>query len=110
MTTARIAVTLICLPLLFVAYTAIACLGITTGAAQWREAGAQIVIAQEETKQAEIEWSARTEIAAIEADVAKKTSVAFVAFWLLRAITWFATIAAIIIAALVAYIKLFARP
>lgn len=109
MSTARIAVTLICLPIIFVACITIACFGITTGAAQWRQATAIIVTAQEETKQTAIEWRARTEIAAIEADATKKTSFAFVGFWLLRAVTWITTIAAIIIAALIVYIKLAIR-
>lgn len=45
-------------------------------------------IARQATEQTRIEWDARVEIAQIQADVAKKTSVAFSLFWLMRLTTW----------------------
>jgi hypothetical protein len=59
--------------------------------ADWRHAGAIVQVAEQETEQARIEWAARTEIARIEADADKKTSFAFVAFYLVRYGVWVAS-------------------
>jgi phosphosulfolactate phosphohydrolase-like enzyme len=59
--------------------------------ADWRHAGAIVQVAEQETEQTQIEWAARTEIARIEADATKKTSFAFVAFYLVRYGVWVAS-------------------
>jgi hypothetical protein len=59
--------------------------------ADWRHAGAIVQVAEQETEQTQIEWAARTEIARIEADADKKTSWAFVAFYLVRYGAWVAS-------------------
>ncbi len=109
MTTARIAATLIALPLLFAAYIVIGTAFAVNGLAQWRAAGAPAAVAEQRTEQTRIEWAGRVEVAKVEADADKKTSWAYVGFWLLRATTWLTTIAAVIVAGLVAYIKLIKR-
>lgn len=59
--------------------------------ADWRHAGAIVQVAEQETEQTRIEWNARTEIATIQADATKKTSFAFVAFYLVRYGVWVAS-------------------
>lgn len=59
--------------------------------ADWRHAGAMVEVAEQETEQTRIEWAARTEIARIEADATKKTSFAFVLFYLVRYGVWVAS-------------------
>ena len=59
--------------------------------ADWRHAGAMVQVAEQETEQTRIEWTARTEIARIEADATKKTSFAFVLFYLVRYGVWVAS-------------------
>lgn len=84
---------------------------------QWRQSANAVAVEQQHTEQvtvtqeqtterARVEWGARTDIAEIEADATKKTSWAFAGFWLLRAATWIATIAAILVGGLVAHTKL----
>jgi hypothetical protein len=64
---------------------------ISRSVADWRHAGAMVQVAEQETEQTRIEWTARTEIARIEADATKKTSFAFVAFYLVRYGVWVAS-------------------
>jgi hypothetical protein len=63
---------------------------ISRSVADWRHAGAIVQVAEQETEQTRIEWAARTEIARIEADADKKTSFAFVVFYLVRYGVWVA--------------------
>ena len=64
---------------------------ISRSVADWRHAGAMVQVAEQETEQTRIEWTARTEIARIEADATKKTSFAFVLFYLVRYGVWVAS-------------------
>lgn len=64
---------------------------ISRSLADWRHAGAMVEVAEQETEQTRIEWTARTEIARIEADADKKTSFAFVLFYLVRYGVWVAS-------------------
>lgn len=64
---------------------------ISRSIADWRHAGALVQVAEQETEQTRIEWGARTEIARIQADADKKTSWAFVAFYIVRYGLWVAS-------------------
>lgn len=61
---------------------------LTRSVAEWHQADATIAMAEQQTAQTQIEWSARTEIERIRADVTKKTDVTFVLFWIVRAALW----------------------
>lgn len=68
--------------------------------ADWRVSANGATVALQETAQTRIEWDARTEIARIDADATKKTSFAFVGFYLARAITWAAGLVWVAVAVL----------
>lgn len=50
------------------------------------------------TQRTGIEWDGRIEIARIQADVTKKTSFAFILFWLVRLLSWSSSLCLIVAA------------
>lgn len=81
--------------ILFIAIVTMAGIGLVAtsmaGYGQAREQTKQVAIRETEaTNRTRIEWDARVEIAEVQADATRKTSWAFVGFYLLRALLWIA--------------------
>ena len=79
------------------------CASMSRSFADWRiSANDTVQVRVSETQATErtrIEWNARTEIAAIEADATKKTDGTFILFYLVRATMWAAGVVWVVVGA-----------